>query len=46
MTARGLPSDELIMPGLNHFEGIRTMIEPQSPLARRVLGGMGLTPAP
>ncbi|HEY3918533.1 MAG TPA: alpha/beta hydrolase [Stellaceae bacterium] len=35
--ARGLPCEELILPGLNHFEGIRSMIEPQSALARAVL---------
>jgi arylformamidase len=43
LRARDLPSQELVLPGLNHFEGIRSMIEPQSPLARAVLGGMGLT---
>jgi arylformamidase len=42
LRARGLPSDELVLPGLNHFEGIRSMIEPQSPLARAVLKAMGL----
>lgn len=41
--SRGLPGRELVLPGLNHFEGIRSMIEPQSPLARAVLAGMGLT---
>ena len=40
--ARGLPVQELILDGLNHFEGIRSMIEPQSPLARQVLGQLGL----
>jgi arylformamidase len=40
--ARGQPSRELILPGLNHFEGIRSMIEPQGLLARAVLRGMGL----
>jgi arylformamidase len=38
LRARGLPSEELVLPGLNHFEGIRTMIEPESALARSVLG--------
>jgi len=41
--SRGLQGRELVLPGLNHFEGIRSMIEPQSPLARTVLAGMGLT---
>jgi len=40
---RGWPSEELILPGLNHFEGIRSMIEPHSKLARSVLGPMGLS---
>ena len=43
LRARGLPAQELILDGLNHFEGIRSMIEPQSPLARQVLGRLGLT---
>jgi hypothetical protein len=30
----------LVLDGLNHFEGIRSMIEPQSALARAVLGRM------
>ncbi len=42
LRARGLASEELIMPGLNHFEGIRSMMEPSSPVARAVLGRMGL----
>lgn len=46
LRARKLPAEELILDGLNHFEGIRSMIEPHSSLARRVLGGMGLTPVP
>ena len=37
LRARHLPCQELILPGLNHFEGIRSMIEPESPLARSVL---------
>lgn len=45
LRARQLPSDELVLPGLNHFEGIRSMIEPQSLLARAVLGRIGLTAA-
>jgi arylformamidase len=40
--ARDLPVQELILDGLNHFEGIRSMIEPQSPLARQVLSQLGL----
>jgi arylformamidase len=42
LRTRNLPSRELILDGLNHFEGIRAMMEPQSALARAVLGGMGL----
>ncbi len=42
LRAKGWPSEELVLPGLNHFEGIRAMIEPHSPLARAVLGRMGL----
>ncbi|HLI23200.1 MAG TPA: alpha/beta hydrolase [Stellaceae bacterium] len=38
---RGHPAEELVMPGCNHFEGIRSMIDPQSPLARAVLGRLG-----
>jgi arylformamidase len=45
LNARSAPVQELILDGLNHFEGIRSMIEPQSPLARQVLGQLGLTPA-
>ena len=45
LQARGTPAKELILDGLNHFEGIRTMIEPQSPLARQVLGQMDLNPS-
>jgi arylformamidase len=45
LRARGAPAKELVLDGLNHFEGIRSMIEPQSPLARQVLGQLGLTPA-
>jgi arylformamidase len=44
LRARGAPAQELILDGLNHFEGIRSMIEPQSPLARQVLGQLGLAP--
>lgn len=33
----GLPSRELILEGLNHFEGIRSMIDPWSPLVHAVL---------
>ena len=42
LRGRGAPATELILEGLNHFEGIRSMIEPQSPLARQVLGQIGL----
>lgn len=44
LRARRLPSEELVLPGLNHFEGIRSMIDRQSPLARAVLRQMDLTP--
>ena len=42
LAARGAAADEVVLAGCNHFEGIRTMIEPGSALARRVLGQMGL----
>ena len=42
LRARGAPAKELILDGLNHFEGIRSMIEPHSPLARQVLSQIGL----
>jgi arylformamidase len=42
LRARNLASQELVLPGLNHFEGIRSMIDPDSPLARTVLQQMGL----
>jgi arylformamidase len=42
LRARGTPVQELVLDGLNHFEGIRSMIEPHSPLARQVLGQIGL----
>jgi arylformamidase len=45
LRARSAPVTELVLDGLNHFEGIRSMIEPQSPLARQVLRQLGLTPA-
>ena len=45
LRARGAPVQELVLDGLNHFEGIRSMIEPQSPLARQVLGQLGLSPS-
>jgi arylformamidase len=45
LRARSAPAKELILAGLNHFEGIRSMIEPQGPLARQVLSQIGLTPA-
>jgi arylformamidase len=38
---RGAAVQELVLDGLNHFEGIRSMIEPQSPLARQVLSQIG-----
>jgi len=45
LKARSAPAKELILDGLNHFEGIRSMIEPQSPLARQVLSQIGLASA-
>jgi arylformamidase len=42
LKSRGLPSQELVLPGCNHFEGIRLMMDPRSPLAQRVLAQMGL----
>ena len=42
LRARGAPAKELILDGLNHFEGIRSMIEPQSLLATAVLTQIGL----
>ncbi len=45
LRARGAPAKELILDGLNHFEGIRSMTEPQSPLARQVLSQISLAPA-
>lgn len=42
LKARKLPSRELVLTGANHFEGIRSMIEANSVLARSVLGMMGL----
>jgi arylformamidase len=38
---RGLASKELLLEGCNHFEGIRTMMDPRSALARNVLVQMG-----
>lgn len=43
LRGRRLAAEELVLPGLNHFEGIRSMIEPGSPLARAVLRQMGLS---
>jgi len=39
---RDLPSTELVLPGCNHFEGIRTMIDRDSALTRAVLAQMAL----
>jgi arylformamidase len=44
LRARGLASRELILDGLNHFEGIRAMIEPGSILSRAVLTQIGESP--
>ena len=46
LRGRGATAKELVLAGLNHFEGIRSMIEPQSPLARQVFGQMGLGASP
>jgi arylformamidase len=43
LRARGLASQELVLDGLNHFEGIRSMIEPGSRLARTVLAQIAAT---
>lgn len=42
LRARQLASEELDLPGCNHFEGIRLMMDPRSILADRVLAQMGL----
>jgi arylformamidase len=42
LKARALPSQELILPGCNHFEGIRLMMDPRSALTQNVLAQMGL----
>jgi arylformamidase len=39
---RGLTARLMVLPGCNHFEGIATMTNPQSPLARAVLAQIGL----
>jgi arylformamidase len=38
----GRPSRLLVLSGCNHFEGIATMTDPRSPLARAVLTQVGL----
>lgn len=42
LRSRALASQEPILPDLNHFEGIRSMIDPQSALARAVFAQMGV----
>ncbi len=42
---RGLASRLLVLAGCNHFEGIATMGDKQSPLARAVLAQIGLAQA-
>ncbi len=44
LRASGRAGKELILPGCNHFEGIRLMMDPRSSLARDVLGQLGLGP--
>jgi arylformamidase len=39
---RGLASQEMVLAEQNHFEGIRTMMDPESPLARAVLRQIGV----
>jgi len=39
---RGLAARLMVLAGCNHFEGIATMTNPQSPLARAVLAQIGL----
>jgi arylformamidase len=43
LKARGLVSQTLVLAGCNHFEGIRTMTDAGSPLARAVFAQMGLS---
>jgi arylformamidase len=45
LAAARLSSSSLAMVGLNHFEGIMSLADPASPLARAALGQMGLAPA-
>ena len=40
-----LPASEMVMTGCNHFEGVRTMMNPASPLAQAVCRQMGLVAA-
>ena len=42
LRARQLPSEELVLPQCNHFEGIRLMVDRHSALTQRVVGQMGL----
>lgn len=42
LAAKGHVHQELVLDGCNHFEGIRTMTEPGSPLARAVLAQLSL----
>ncbi len=44
MRARGLAGETLVLAGLNHFEGIRAMMEPRSPLAQSVLARLETRP--
>jgi arylformamidase len=45
LAAAQRPSATLAMAGLNHFEGIMSLADTASPLARAALGRMGLAPA-
>lgn len=44
LNGRGLPSKELLLPGCNHFEGIRLMMDPGSLLARNLIAHIGIGP--
>ena len=42
LRARSAPVGDLLLEGCNHFEGVRTMMNPASPLAQAVFRQMGL----
>ncbi len=43
LKTKGLACRELVLKDANHFEGIRTMTQPQSPLAQSVMAAIGET---